>query len=35
LMWVHRSPSRPVEDRCGELQYALECLESAGRRAAR
>jgi len=35
LMWIDRSPSRPVEDRCGELRYALECLESAGRRAAR
>ncbi|MBW2426570.1 MAG: hypothetical protein JRG86_20155 [Deltaproteobacteria bacterium] len=35
LMWVDRAPSRPVEDRCGELRHALECLETAGRRAAR
>jgi hypothetical protein len=35
LMSIDRSPSRPVEDRCGELHYALECLESAGRQAAR
>ncbi|MCB9726469.1 MAG: hypothetical protein H6748_20640 [Spirochaetaceae bacterium] len=35
LMWIERAPSRGVEDRCTELRYALECLESAGRRAAR
>lgn len=35
LMWIDRARARPVSDRCVELGYALECLESAGRRAAR
>ncbi len=35
LMWIDRAPGRPVSDRCVELGYALECLRSAGRRAAR
>lgn len=35
LMWIDRAPSRPIEDRCVELSYALECLENASRRAAR
>jgi hypothetical protein len=35
LMWIDRAPARPVSDRCVELGYALECLQSAGRRAAR
>jgi hypothetical protein len=35
LMWIERAPSRPIEDRCSELRYALECLQNAGRRAAR
>jgi len=35
LMWIDRAASRPVEDRCGELRHALECLENASRRAAR
>ena len=35
LMWIDRAPGRPVSDRCVELSYALECLESAGQRAAR
>jgi hypothetical protein len=35
LMWIDRAPARPIADRCVELGYALECLQSAGRRAAR
>jgi len=35
LMWIDRAPARPVSDRCVELGYALECLQSASRRAAR
>ncbi len=35
LMWIDRAPARPISDRCVELGYALECLQSAGRRAAR
>jgi hypothetical protein len=35
LMWIDRAPSRPVSDRCAELRNALECLQGAGRRAAR
>lgn len=35
LMWIDRAPSRAVEDRCTELLFALECLESASQRAAR
>jgi hypothetical protein len=35
LMWIDRAPSRAVEDRCSELRYALECLQSAGQHAAR
>lgn len=35
LMWIERDPSRAVEDRCAELHNALECLQSASRRAAR
>ncbi len=35
LMWIDRASSRPVSDRCVELGYALECLQSASRRAAR
>jgi len=35
LMWIDRAPARAVSDRCVELGFALECLESASRRAAR
>jgi hypothetical protein len=35
LMWIKRAPARAVSDRCVELGYALECLQSASRRAAR
>ena len=35
LMWIDRAPGRPVSDRCVELGYALECLRSTARRAAR
>lgn len=35
LMWIDRAPARHVEDRCAELRYALECLQSANRRASR
>jgi hypothetical protein len=35
LMWIERADARAVEDRCGELRLALECLEKAARRAAR
>jgi hypothetical protein len=36
LMWIDRAPGRSVEDRCGELRNALQCLaESSGRQAAR
>jgi len=35
LMWIERAPTRAVSDRCVELGYALECLQSASRRAAR
>jgi hypothetical protein len=35
LMWIDRASGRSVGDRCDELRYALECLESAGKRAAR
>ncbi len=35
LMWIDRAPARVVSDRCVELGYALECLESASQRAAR
>ena len=35
LMWIDRAPGRAMLDRCVELGYALECLESASQRAAR
>lgn len=35
LMWIDRDPARSVADRCVELGYALECLRSTRRRAAR
>jgi len=35
LMWIDRAPSRRVEDRCAELRYALECLQSSSRHASR
>lgn len=35
LMWIDRAPSRRVEDRCAELRYALDCLQSNARRASR
>jgi hypothetical protein len=35
LMWIDRASSRSVGDRCDELRYALECLQSASHRAAR
>lgn len=31
LMWIDRAPERPVEDRCGELRHALECLRQESR----
>ncbi len=34
LMWIDQAGGRAVGDRCGELRYALECLEGAGQRAA-
>jgi hypothetical protein len=34
-MWIDRAPARAVSDRCVELGYALECLNSASQRAAR
>ncbi|MEM9176667.1 MAG: hypothetical protein AAGC67_15695 [Myxococcota bacterium] len=35
LMWIDRGPGGAAGDRCDELRNALECLESAGLRAAR
>jgi len=35
LMWIDRAPGRSVEDRCGELRNALQCLADRGRQAAR
>jgi len=35
LMWIEKPQSRAVEDRCAELHYALECLQSASQHAAR
>lgn len=35
LMWIDRAPARRVEDRCAELRYALECLQSGSRHASR
>lgn len=35
LMWIDQAGGRAVGDRCGELQYALECLKGSSQRAAR
>ncbi len=35
LMWIDGASGRAVGDRCDELRYALECLQGAGRHAAR
>jgi hypothetical protein len=35
LMWIDQPAGRVVGDRCAELRYALECLQGAGRHAAR
>lgn len=35
LMWIDRGAGGTAGDRCDELRNALECLESAGLRAAR
>ena len=31
LMWVDRNPEREVRNRCGELQFALDCLAQASK----
>jgi hypothetical protein len=35
LMWIDGTSSRSIGDRCDELRHAIECLQGAGRHAAR
>jgi hypothetical protein len=35
LMWIDGASSRSIGDRCDELRHAIECLQGAGRLAAR
>ena len=29
LMWIQRSPTRGMADRCDELRFAIDCLDGA------